>query len=53
MYSKGGPYISAVDGPGGPILGGDRLRRDRATVNGGNKNWKRKNSETGNGRQFL
>ena len=30
-YDEGRPYISAIDGPGGPIITGDHLTRDRAT----------------------
>ena len=28
-YDEGRPYISAIDGPGGPIITGDHLTRDR------------------------
>ena len=27
-YDEGRPYISAIDGPGGPIITGDHLTRD-------------------------
>ena len=30
-YDEGRPYISAIDGPGGPIITGDHLTRDRST----------------------
>ena len=32
MRGKGGPITAAVDGPGGPILGGDHRRRDNYTT---------------------
>ena len=28
-YDEGRPYISAIDGPGGPIITGDHLPRER------------------------
>ena len=28
-YDEGRPYISAIDGPGGPIITADHLTRDR------------------------
>ena len=31
-YDEGRPYISAIDGPGGPIITGDHLTRDRPTL---------------------
>ena len=31
LASIHGPYISAIDGPGGPIITGDHLTRDRAS----------------------
>ena len=31
-YEEGRPYISAIDGPGGPIITGDHLTRTRAIV---------------------
>ena len=36
-YDEGRPYISAIDGPGGPIITGDHLTRDRSiySVTGG------------------
>ena len=29
-YDEGRPYISAIDGPGGPIITGDHLTRDNS-----------------------
>ena len=38
-YDEGRPYISAIDGPGGPIITADHLTRDMPTSgsNGGNR----------------
>ena len=31
-YDEGRPYISAIDGPGGPIITADHLTRDSPRV---------------------
>ena len=31
-YDEGRPYISAIDGPGGPIITADHLTRDRTAT---------------------
>ena len=31
-YDEGRPYISAIDGPGGPIITADHLTRDSTTL---------------------
>ena len=32
-YDEGRPYISAIDGPGGPIITADHLTRDTKKIN--------------------